>query len=170
MSIKSKYTKDQILEALNFWKSKLEESMASDESKSVTWISIEELLEQLEIFDNYGDWSEVSGPNIGLVKFTDETLKQLKNEFSEFKYYRKGIGLITVMSRAEYEEETKYWDDDNPTPYEDYLEDEIYKMQEYFEKNVITQLFKPKKVLVFDDVTLNHEEGKTVLAALYAIA
>jgi len=82
-------------------------------------------------------------------------------------HWKKALGLVKVMSRDEYAEETQYWDD--PAPYEDYIEDEIYKFEEAFERDGFSKLFKPAKVLVLDNVQLNHDSGKTVLAALYAI-
>lgn len=71
------------------------------------------------------------------------------------------------MSREEYVEETQDWDD--PAPYEDYLEDEIYRLEASFGRNQLSDIFKPTKILVLGNTELNHDTGKTVLAALYAI-
>lgn len=169
--IERRYTKKKILESLKYWKSelaKLEESNSADDSYA-NKIMVDEILDELDRFDEWGSWSDVSGPQLSLVKFSQESLKKLKDAFAGLEYCRKGIGLIKIMSRAEYEEEIKYWDDSKPAPYEDYLEDEIYKFQEAFDRDWLSKIFKPTKVLVLDDVQLNHDTGKTVLVALYAI-
>lgn len=172
MKIERRYTKKQILESLYHWMGelkKLEEStLPADKNPEVKQLLLEQLLDELDIFDEWGSWSDVSGPSLSLVKFSDESLQKLKEAFAGMGHWKKALGLSKVMSREEYVEETQYWDGRVPS-YEDYIEDEIYKFEEAFERDGFSKLFKPAKVLVLDNVQLNHDSGKTVLAALYAI-
>ena len=164
-----KYTKNQVIESLNYWKDqlkKLEESTSSN-GQEVKILLLEQLLDELEIFDKWGSWSDVSGPSLSLVKFSQEALKKLKEAFAGLEHYKKAIGLVKIMSKEEYAEETQDWD--NPAPYEDYVDDESYRFEESFEHDRFSKIFKPAKILVLDGVQLDHEVGKTVLVALYAI-
>lgn len=166
-----KYKKEQIAEAIRFWRGKLAKLNESGEDKSlVKHVMLETILEELEIFDWLGSWSDVTGPSIPLVEFPPEAVKMMKEIFGEKAWTRKAIGLRAILSREEFQQRVDDEDFYNG-PYEDYVEDEEFQLQKEFEgSGALGKMFKPDRAIAIDGVRLNHDENKTVLAAFFEVS
>ena len=161
--MKKQYTKKQITEAIAYWKKQLNEDV--NEENVVTLVPIISILEKAEIFDFCGLWSG-NGSFISGIKFSQDSIRQLNSAFAKYQgsSYNKFACLFKVLSRSEFDEQAEYYND---IPYEQYIDNTIYKIQEVFDDNPIKEILTPHNMTTIDDVVVDGKPGCSFIAALY---
>ena len=169
--IMKKYTTKQITETIKYWQKQLNESFETLDQRyaPAKSISLVEVLESLDVFDECGRLSDVSGIESYHAKYTSAAEAKLKAAFSKAsRFHIKLFGLVKVMSSQEY---AVYVEDyDISTSYKDYLDNEIYKLKEALHENKSnSSVFDANGVVVVDDVAWDSKPGKTVLVVPYIV-
>ena len=126
------------------------------------------VLDSLDVFDECASWSKISGADSYKTKFSGESAQKVASAFSGARDYSlKLLGISNVMSREEYAEYAEQHESDKS--YDDYIDDEMYMLKDALSrKQLVGSLFKPRKVLVIDNVVFNDKPGKTVFVVPYA--
>ena len=159
--MKKQYTKKQITEAIAYWKKQLKKL---NESNNATNLSIVTILNALDWFDACALWPDA----ISQMRMPKEAVNAIGAVFEKYHGKTKAIGVRTVLSRQEYEDEIEMHND---RPYEDYLDDEKYKFLEAFDDNDLRKALKPSELILVDGIEVIEVDSKihSAFVALYTI-
>ena len=169
--MKKRYTKKQITEAIAYWQKQLKTVTESSgySSRLLTEVPVTAILDSLDVFDECASWSKMSGADSYKTKFSGESAQKVASAFSGASDFSlKFLGISSVMSREEYAEYAEEQESDRS--YDDYIDDEVCLLKDALSrKQLVGSLFKPREVLVIDNVVFNDKPGKTVLVVPYAM-
>lgn len=144
-------------------KKKLNED--TNEKNAVTVVPIVSILEKADKFDFCGSWPG-NGSFVWGIKFSQDSIRQLNSAFAKYQgsSYNKFICLNKVLSRSQFDEQAEYY---NNIPYEHYIDDAKFVIQEAFDDYPILEALKPCDMIIVDDVVANDKPGCSFIAALY---
>ena len=176
--MKKTYTKKQIVEAIKYWKKKLNEDMNKyEKTPTPKVVPLAEIIDSFEIFDRCSSWH---GPTTDIysIKFSSEQMNQIDKAFSSVKSPNstKVIGIFRVLSPIEHEDEDKRYKfnaHDNQS-YDDYIEDVMSETIDAFTAGLdydwVRRVFKPNGLMLFHDVEVDGKEGCSVIVAAFAVS
>ena len=156
--MKNRYTKKQICEAIAFWKKRLKKL---NESGEATNLSLDNVLSALEVFDACAMWPTAAAQ----LRMPKEAVVAISAAFEKSYGKIKAIGVSAVLSKQQYEDAIELY---NNKPYEDYIEDEKYKLEASFSRDTLKQVFAPRELILLDGIEVDYKKCSAI-AALYTI-
>ena len=158
--MKKQYTKKQITEAIAFWKKQLDKLNESGESIAVTSLQLDNVLDALGIFDACAMWPKATTQ----LKMPKDAINSVFAAFSSEYGKIKAVGVHIVISREQYEDEIEMH---NGHPYEDYIDNEKYRLAEQFDIP-IKEVFTPKDFILVDGIEVDFKKCSAFIVP-YAI-
>lgn len=127
--MKTRYTKKQICEAIAHWQRVLREDYNEGQKAEANEISLYSLIDDLRVFDYFETYgskpSRLSTSNMKLPAYAEDALKKALNAPNALMSAPCALCLSFIMSKDEYAEHA---DEHSSISYEDYIENEKYKL------------------------------------------